>query len=384
MNEKGWLYLFLGVLAVMLFGCLKGISKLHKGMHRFFCSIPQQADDMMQKFCSGMARTAEERNTVVTKINFEIIKKLYNETEDNKTGYLLGVMFEKYAGPVLLSVSAFMLTVVANNDADAFIDFLMRLSPCLLAIFVLGIAFYKTINNRNFVSEEEIYRKNVTYEMWREYMDTHEVKNENNIKETKKKEKIKIFFIKEKWCLLFAIYMVLGIGYLGMQLAPKGYTVPHWLFISVALVVVSIIVGFDYVKKLRQQECLWEKVKVIYNIENDEHCFQAIKEEISIHNNSEKNVQIVRYNLNVVEAAIAKEKATEVLIPIAFSVFAWFIGNENLSLIEMLKEMLGGSLDAFICFFILIMCLLTVVIALDQYPKLLFTEKVVERMREDL
>lgn len=384
MNEKGWLYLFLGVLAVMLFGCLKGISKLHKGMNRFFCNIPQQVDDIMQRFCEGMARTAEERNTVVTEINFEIIKKLYNETENNKTGYLLGVMFGKYAGPVLLSVSAFMLTVVANNDADAFIDFLMRLSPCLLAIFVLGIAFYKTINNRNFVSEEEIYRKNVNYEMWREYMDTHEVKNENNIKETKKKEKIKTFFIKEKWCLLFAIYMVLGIGYLGLQLVPKGYAVPFWLFILVAFVVVSIIVGFDYVKKLRRQECLWEKVKVIYNIENDEHCFQAIKEEISKHNNSEKDVQIVKYNLNVVEAAIAKEKATEVLIPIAFSVFAWFIGNENLSLIEMLNEMSGGSLDAFIYFFILIMCLLTVVIALDQYPKLLFTEKVVERMRDDL
>ena len=376
MDERGWLYILLGAMVVLLFCCLRGLGKLHKGIHRIFCAIPCRADDMMNGFCKGMAKAAEERSTVITEKNFDIIKKLYNETEDNKIGYLLDVMFRKYACTVLVSVSAFVLTLVANQDAESFIDFFISLNPGVTALFILLIAFSKTLSNRAFVTEEEIYRKNVTFETWRDYMDTHDMEN---IKDSNKKNYIKIFWMKEKWMLLFITYMTLGVGHFAWQFITISKKISQIWFWLIVFVVIMVIVGCDYASKVKRQGRLWEKIQVIYNLKDEEKCFQAIKDEITNYNNSENEEKNVISNLNLVEACVAKEKAMAVLIPIVLTVFTWFTGNENISLIELFQ----GSLDSLIKFMLVIASLLAVLVFFDQYPKLAFTEKVVEKMREE-
>ena len=376
MDERGWLYILLGAMVVLLFCCLRGLGKLHKGIHRIFCAIPCRADDMMNGFCKGMTKAAEERSTVITEKNFDIIKKLYNETEDNKIGYLLDVMFRKYACTVLVSVSAFMLTLVANQDAKSFIDFFISLNPGVTALFILLIAFSKTLSNRAFVTEEEIYRKNVTFEMWRDYMDTHDIEN---IKDSNKKNYIKTFWMKEKWMILFVIYMTLGIGYFAWQFITTKFKLPDILFIVIAFIVIVVIVTFDYADKVRKQEGLWEKINVWSHIKDEEQCFRAIRDEIIKYKNLENDENKVVQNLNIVEAMIAKEKAIVVLFPIVLSVFTWFTGNENI----LLTELFQYSLDSLVRFILTAASLFAVLVSLVQYPKLAFTEKVVEKIREE-
>ena len=382
MNQD--ILVLIAVVAIILLAIcwLIGVSKLHKGIGRIFCPIPEPEEKMMHKFCKGMARIADERETKITESNFEVIKALYNTTEDNKLGKLTDVIFNKYSWPIILAIGVFMIELVADEEKEYFLELFLSIKPWMLAVFILILAFIKMKIDREFISEEEIYRKNVNYVMWKEYAEVNkdiDVCQSDN--EKKRDCQIRRFWKLEKWILIMWMYASLIIIMLALTYIPRTNSTVFVICSIICAIVFTVTITLrDYFRKVRKKWNLWEEIFFLCEYKDDLQYYETVKNEISGYNNEKKDSEITKRNLSILEASVARDKAMVILIPLALTVFSWFVAGKNISL----DTLQIGSLDFIMSLVAILFSCLTLLITLAQYPKLAFIEKVVEEMKDEI